>query len=765
MESFGAMWRGAGAARESTDLAAGTPGKRTLTEVLPAIGARPSDELPARPAAALTDDGGGAGQSTDGALTGGGAPSGDRPRSSKDDDAPPQPIVGNPLSGLQLGDGRMKYRTQLKGCVQKLKEKLIEKLGAPLLEREQIVLDPNSSEFDAVTLRAVHLFDTEHHQTPSGTKLSEFTAKELWYGDKQPPKLLPEKTGSGAELAGLRPGDGVQPPRNTEDFKRRVRLLQDKLRERVPAPALESNGEFLLANDTLLTYHKFQEQIGERPDNGKVSTTAADLLMSGAKQARDPRVDPPKPGREKRHLTGIVGLMPGDGAGDNAHLAPYVRRLNELLDKKMRSHIQPSEVFGPETLQVLHDFQARYNQAAGQSDVVRDSDARLLDDANPQPSFNATLEDRLDQIWNAYQFTLMARRDGLVKLGNDLKTVQDKKETLLGLLAAKGNDIATDALKDVVTKATDATTQYQIQLRRGMKVEDYDNADLTNALVTSVFGGLAAGLVAGVAAQAAWFALKSLWSAIAGNDPEKLPFSAEVDAFIQSAIDATTQQQYGAQKDFLGGPTGKQAYREQEAKQPGSGLAEATKALASVEASKDTARDAAYRKTLDGWLVAHARDKLGTRKLRGTEDGTQTDMRHREGELRDAPGVLQIHIKGRGPAEPLALETREAEINGLSMPARQALEARTLAEMAIPYLARGTIHYIDFSTQDTIDFEIFLGTNEAGLPYWNDSEAVRRWLGWKASILSGGADNSPEGGAARALGDLGDRTFKIKNGE
>ena len=764
MESFGALRRGTGAARESTDLAAATPGKRTLTEVLPAIGARPGDELSARPEA-FTDEGGGGGPSTDGAPTGGGAPSGDRPRSGKDGD-PPQPIVGNPLDGLQLGDGRMKYRTQLKGCVQQLKQKLIEKLGAPLLEREQIVLDPNSGEFDAVTLRAVHLFETERHLEPSGTRLSDFTAKELWYGDKQPPKLQPDKAGSGAELAGLRPGDGVQPPRNTEDFKRRVRLLQEKLRERVPAPALEINGEFLLANDTLLTYHKFQEQIGERPDNGKVSTTAADLLISGVKQAKDPKVDPSKPGKEKRHLTGIVGLTLGDGAGDQAHLKPYVRRLNELLDRKMQSHIQPSDVFGPETLQVLHDFQARYNQAAGQSDVVRDSDARLLDGASPQPStFNPTLEDRLDQIWNAYHFTLMARRDGLIKLGNDLKTVQNKKETMLGLLTAKLGDAFTDALKDTITKATDAVTQYQITARRDQKVEDYDNADLTNVLVTSVFAGAAAGFAAGVAAQATWIALKSLWNAITGDDPEKLPPSAEVDAFIQSVIDGTTQQEYGAQKDFLGSPTGKQAYREQEARQPGSGLAEATKALAAVEASKDTAKAAAYNKTLDGWLVAHAQDKLGTRKRPGTEDGKQTDMGHREGELRDAPGVLQIHIKGRGPAEPLALETRDAEINGLSMPARQALEARPLAEMAIPVLARGKVHYVDFNTQDTIDFEIFLGKNEAGQLYWKDSEAVRRWLGWKASILSGGTDNSPEGGTARALGDLGDRRFKIKNGE
>jgi len=62
-------------------------------------------------------------------------------------------------------------------------------------------------------------------------------------------------------------------------------------------------------------------------------------------------------------------------------------------------------------------------------------------------------------------------------------------------------------------------------------------------------------------------------------------------------------------------------------------------------------------------------------------------------------------------------------------------------------------------------FEIFLGKNEGGLPFWKDSEAVRRWLGWKAWILSSGTDNSPGGGAAQALGDLGDRTFKIKNGE
>lgn len=176
----------------------------------------------------------------------------------------------------------------------------------------------------------------------------------------------------------------------------------------------------------------------------------------------------------------------------------------------------------------------------------------------------------------------------------------------------------------------------------------------------------------------------------------------------------------------------------------------------------DKAKEAAYGKALDGWLVAHARQDLGAQKR---PDGAQTDMRHKEGELRDAHGVLQIHIKGRGPAEPLSLATRDAEINGLSMPARQVLEARRLDEMGVPYLARGQIHYVDVPTQDTVDFEIFLGKNEAGTPYWKDSEAVRRWLGWRASILSSGSDNSPEGGAVKALADLGDRTFKIKNGD
>lgn len=733
MGQFGLAQRGADGSPEAAGAGTGTPGKRTLTERLsPVAGAGPED----------------------------------RPMPPPGVEDEPPPIVGNPLSGLQLGDGRAKFRTQLKGCVQQLKDKLIEKLGAPLLEREHIVLDRNSGVFDEATLRAVHLFETEHHLKQSGNKLEEFTAKELWFGDKQPPRLDPARAGSGAELAGLRPGDGVQPPRNTEDFKRRVRLLQDKLRERVPAPQLEINGELLLANDTLLTYHKFQQQIGETPDNGKVSARAADLLMSGARPENG-KVDPPRPPKEKRHLTGIVGLRPGDGTGDNQHLKPYVRRLNELLDKKLSSRIQPADEFGPETLQVLHDFQARYNKAAGQRDEVRDSDAKLLEGGDqPQPStFNPALEDRLNQIWNAYQFTLMARRDGLVKLGNDLKAVSDKKETIGGLLTAKGGDMATDALKDLVTKGTDAIVQHQIQARRGMKVEDYDNADITNTLVTMVFGGLAAGLAGGVAAQATWFALKALWGALFASDPDKLPFASEVDAFVQAAIDGTTRQEYGAQKDFLGSRDGKPKYRAKEAEQPGAGLAEAGKTLDTLEGSMGIAGEVAYNKGLDGWLVASARKDLKTVPLK-TDDPEQhkeTNIFHSESDLRDAHGVLQIHIKGEGPGDWLRVATRKAEINGLSKAARTALEARKLDDMAIPYVATGKVHYVDFRNQDVVDFDIFLARNEAGSVHWKNTEEVRRWLGEKRQITTSGTDRSIEGGARQALSEIGDSVFTIEN--
>jgi peptidoglycan hydrolase-like protein with peptidoglycan-binding domain len=337
---------------------------------------------------------------------------------------PPDPdadVVGNPLRGLAKGDGdsRNKFKRQLGGAVKKLQDKL----------NQQVTPSPGltaNGVFDDATLAALRAFQTTHQLPEAKNAVDDRTADLLWTGSDKPTQLpVANAHDPNNPLFGLRPGDGVVAGRNDATFQARVQKLQTALNQRVPAE-LNVDGKFLLDNDTLLTYHKFQREIGETPDNGAVSARAADLLQSGEVKKKKPGPQPPKPVPHPPHTTGIVGLKYGDGTTpDTVGLKPYVRKLQQLLNEKMQALLQLNGEFDDETLAVLHDFQAK-NQLPTK-DEVDQATANLLEGQQPQPQptpwpqMNPELEDLLDAIWLQMQLDMQHGNNALNQLGVDLK--------------------------------------------------------------------------------------------------------------------------------------------------------------------------------------------------------------------------------------------------------------------------------------------------------------------------------------------------------
>jgi hypothetical protein len=411
-----------GGARPGGAANEGTPGKRTLTQDLPWIeaGAQPAgppgtEAGPGgRRASAFAGneefaapEGGEVVSGPDGGG-GGGEPAGERPADGGGDAA----VIGNPLRGLRFNDGNPaeKFRGQLAGCVGELRRKLREAMPDVQLG--------DGTVFDVDTTKALREYERRNGRSPGpGGGIADETADRLWYGQAQPPALDPGQHGDNP-LEGLAPGDGVIDPSKQD----RVRQLQDKLNVHVPA-TLAADGRFVLDNGTLLTYHKFQQEIGEAPDNGRVTKRAAELLWFGGKNAKGPTPEPKPPPLDAPDwdptTDPFLGLKHHDGeTSKTAERKPYVRKLQHVLSERMKCQLVESGVFDDETLAVLHQFQHKHK--LDRRSFVNGKASSELQKGGGQPAFDPELEGLIDAIWLQLQLDLHHAINAIDKLRGDV---------------------------------------------------------------------------------------------------------------------------------------------------------------------------------------------------------------------------------------------------------------------------------------------------------------------------------------------------------
>jgi hypothetical protein len=375
----------------------------------------------------------------------------------------------------------------------------------------------------------------------------------------------------------------------------------------------------------------------------------------------------------------LVGLKNRDGLDYGTwDLRPRVKLLQDKLNQKMLAGLNIDGMFGDKTRQALQDFQLSIevpphdmvDQVTGDALMDRKKKEQPPTPVPPQPNtntFNPALEDILDAVWNAKQFILLARRDGLAKLGRQLKKEASPhfSDTIKGPLtdaATQGLHKATDKQRDDLLTGLVGDTAKDVVV----KVLDLGFTPAVGFLVNGAID-LAIDLFA--------------------PEPLDAPDDATVDVFIEGQIKTVTDAAFQAEQTFI--TEGKQEFREKEAETPGEGVAQAQELLAKLKTKQKTAQDTQYSESLPPWILMMARETLGRITEGTTEELMGTDM-HDLSKVETARGVLKIRVMGLSPDAPLIIDPSEPpRMAGLSDAARKDLKKKKIIEMGIPFMAEG----------------------------------------------------------------------------
>jgi hypothetical protein len=375
----------------------------------------------------------------------------------------------------------------------------------------------------------------------------------------------------------------------------------------------------------------------------------------------------------------LVGLKHRDGLDWGTwERRPRVKLLQDKLNEKMLAGLNIDGMFGDKTRQALQEFQLSIDMPP--HDLVDPVTADALmgkkkketppGPVPPQPEnggFNPALEDILDAVWNAKHFILLARRDGLARLGRQLKKDASSRfsDDIKGPL--------TDAAKEGLHKATD---KQRDELITGLVGETAK--DVVVKVLDLGFSPAVEFLVQGAI---------DLAIELFAPEPKDAPNGAAVDVFIEGQTKTVTDAAFEAEQTFL--RQGKQEFRDKEAEAPGQGLAQAQELLAALKTKQKAAQDTQYDESLTRWMLMMAQEDLGKHLHHITEEDMGTEMGD-SSKVQVARGVLKIKVFGLSPDAPLIIDPSEQpRMAGLSDAARKKLKEKKINEMGIPVLAEG----------------------------------------------------------------------------
>jgi hypothetical protein len=375
----------------------------------------------------------------------------------------------------------------------------------------------------------------------------------------------------------------------------------------------------------------------------------------------------------------LVGLKHRDGLDWGTwERRPRVKLLQDKLNQKMLAGLNVDGMFGDRTRQVLQEFQLSIDVLPQNMVDPITADALMGKKKNetppqpgpPQPNngeFNPALEDVLDAVWNAKHFILLARRDGLVRLGRQLKKDASSRFS--------------DDLKGKLTKAAEEGLH---------KATDKQRDDL----LTDLVGETAKSVVVKVLDSGFTPAVKFLVEGaidlaidLFAPEPKDAPDGTAVDVFIEGQTKTVTDAAFQAEQTFI--TQGKQEFRKKEAEAPGEGVAQAQELLATLKTQQRIAQNTQYDESLTRWILVMAQEDLGKHLHKITEEDMGTEMSDLS-KVRVARGVLKIKVFGLGPDAPLIIDPGEQpRMAGLTDAARKKLREKKINEMGVPVLAEG----------------------------------------------------------------------------
>ena len=453
----------------------------------------------------------------------------------------------------------------------------------------------------------------------------------------------------------------------------------------------------------------------------------------------------------------LIGLKKGDGLDWGTwDKRPRVKLLQHKLNEKVMAGLDVDGMFGDKTADALQAFQLSISvPPAGVVDPVT-ADA-LMGKKEPTPpnieppvtppnvtppnieppvtppnveppnvnppannnQYNPALEDKLDAIWNAKQFILFARRDGLSMLGRSLKQTDNSGHK--------------DGFKQTVKDGANEGLKKGTEALRGLIVDEI-SGDTAKSVVSMVLDkGFNFGL-AGVVSSAVDFVVD-----LFAPDPASPPPGSAVDVFIEGRIKAITDASFNAQQKFI--TEGKQKFRDKEAQQSGQGMKEADELLQVLHKKRDVAPKIQYEESLQKWSVLMAQQHLGQAfdkidpniKL-GTNMGNVDDVKK-------APGVLKVPVQALDPDSVLNKPHNKAiKIAGLSPTVRAKLQGRKINDVGFPIMAEGRLkgRFLpdkDHAEGKPFDVEVNFRINEKDTVWgWDAPDDAKRWLREKYAI-------------------------------
>jgi peptidoglycan hydrolase-like protein with peptidoglycan-binding domain len=375
----------------------------------------------------------------------------------------------------------------------------------------------------------------------------------------------------------------------------------------------------------------------------------------------------------------LVGLKHRDGLDYGTwERRPRVKLLQDKLNQKMLAGLNVDGMFGDKTRQVLEEFQLSIEVPPHDTVDPVTADALMgkqKKEVPPGPvpplpgngGFNPALEDILDAVWNANHFILLARRDGLAKLGRQLKKDASSRfsDDIKGPL--------TDAAKEGLHKATD---------------------EQRDELITGLVGETAKSVVVKVldlgfspAVEFLVHGAIDLAIDLFAPEPKDAPDGTAVDVFVEGQTKTVTDAAFQAEQTFI--TQGKQDFRKKEADEPGQGLAQAQELLAALKTKQKASQEGQYDESLTRWMLMMAQEDLGKHLDSITEEDMGTEMGDLS-KVETARGVLKITVFGLSPDHPLIIDPSEQpRIAGLTEAARKKLKEKKINEMGIPVLAEG----------------------------------------------------------------------------